>query len=138
MTDKVLLDTNLWVYFYAKDPVDKAQTVTEIISSDTHEIILSTQVLGELFHVLTRKKFTTPFEAIEIIEELINTFSVLVIDTPKVSQALKIHQKYGYSYWDSLIVATALIGECAVLYSEDMHHSQQIEDRLPILNPFAI
>jgi predicted nucleic acid-binding protein len=137
MTDKVLLDTNLWVYFYAKNPVDKAQIVTEIISSNTHEILMSTQVLGELFHVLTRKKFTTTSEAIEIIEELIDTFSVLTIDTSKVSLALQVHQEYRYSYWDSLIVATALMGECAVLYSEDMHHSQQIEDKLSIINPFT-
>jgi predicted nucleic acid-binding protein len=38
MTDKVLLDTNLWIYFYAKDPVDKAQIVTEIVSSNTQVI----------------------------------------------------------------------------------------------------
>ena len=40
------------------------------------------------------------------------------------------------TYWDSLIVATALSSECSILYSEDMQHNQLIENKLRIINPF--
>lgn len=136
MTDRVFLDTNLWIYFYAKDPADKSQTVTQLISNNAELIGLSTQTLGELFHVLTRKKFTSQAEAVAIVSDLIQSFPIWDIDAAKVSKALEINTKYGYTYWDSLILATALLGDCAVIYSEDMQHNQIIESQLRLLNPF--
>jgi predicted nucleic acid-binding protein len=64
-----------------------------------------------------------------------NTFPILEIDTPKVLQALEINARYGYSYWDSLIIAAALQNNCSILYSEDMQHNHLIEDKLRIINP---
>jgi predicted nucleic acid-binding protein len=45
---------------------------------------------------------------------------VVEIDTSKVLKALEIHTRYKYSYWDSLILATALITNCSQVYSEDL------------------
>lgn len=50
--------------------------------------------------------------------------------------ALDILQKTGYSFYDSLILAGALRGGCAVQYSEDFHARQQV-DRVKIVNPFV-
>jgi predicted nucleic acid-binding protein len=135
MTDRIFIDTNIWVYFYAKDPPEKFQKIREIINSDSPEIIVSTQTLGELFYVLTKKKFTSASDAVNIISELGNDFPVVAIDTSKVLQAVKIHLKYGYSYWDCLIIATALLSDCSILYSEDMQHGQLIDNKTQILNP---
>jgi predicted nucleic acid-binding protein len=44
--------------------------------------------------------------------------------------------KYNISFWDSLIVASAIENKCTILYTEDLHHSQLIAGRLRILNPF--
>jgi predicted nucleic acid-binding protein len=135
MTDRIFIDTNIWVYFYAKDPPEKFQKIREIINSDSPEIIVSTQTLGELFYVLTKKKFTSASDAVNIISELGNDFPVVAIDTSKVLQAVKIQLKYGYSYWDCLIIATALLSDCSILYSEDMQHGQLIDNKTQILNP---
>lgn len=59
MTDRVFLDANLWIYFYAKDPAYKSQTITQLMSDNAELLWLSTQTLGKLFHVLTRKKLTS-------------------------------------------------------------------------------
>jgi predicted nucleic acid-binding protein len=67
---------------------------------------------------------------------MITAFSVLEIDPLKVVQALDLNLKYGYSYWDSLIIATALLSDCSFVYSEDMSHNQLIEDKVRIFNPF--
>jgi predicted nucleic acid-binding protein len=50
---------------------------------------------------------------------------------------MKIEVLYGFSFWDSMIVASALDNHCSVLYSEDFQHNQIIEGRLQIINPFA-
>ncbi|NJP12010.1 MAG: PIN domain-containing protein [Leptolyngbyaceae cyanobacterium RU_5_1] len=65
------------------------------------------------------------------------TFSVTEIDVLKVIQALEVNLKYGYSYWDSLIIATALLNDCSVFYSEDMQHNQLIENKTRIVNPYT-
>jgi predicted nucleic acid-binding protein len=49
MTDKIFLDTNLWIYLYAKDPPEKSHKVEDIIKNNLHSLAISTQVLGELF-----------------------------------------------------------------------------------------
>jgi predicted nucleic acid-binding protein len=50
--------------------------------------------------------------------------------------ALTVAERYGFSHYDSLIVATALEAGCSTLYSEDMQHGQLIDNRLTIINPF--
>lgn len=53
-----------------------------------------------------------------------------------VNSGLFIKETYGFSYYDSLIVASALESECEVLYSEDLSHNQVINGVLRIVNPF--
>jgi predicted nucleic acid-binding protein len=45
-------------------------------------------------------------------------------------------ERYHFPFWDSLIVATALENECSILYTEDLHHGQSIENKLIIKNPY--
>lgn len=95
------------------------------------------QNLGELFHVLTRKGFKSASEAKGIVEELAASFETIGIDQPNVLKALEIHEKYGYAYWDSLLIATALLNQREILYSEDMQDGQIIEEVMTIVNPLA-
>lgn len=137
MSDKVLLDTNLWVYLYSKDPVDKYEKVNTLLSSHIVSLIVSTQILGELYNVLLKKKFRTQAQAQEIISQLIAGFDITETFATYVIEAIKINSRYGYFYWDSLLVSTALLNHCSILYSEDMQHNQLIEGKLRIINPFV-
>lgn len=137
MTFNIFLDTNLWVYLHAHSLPQKQLTVRNLIMNDFESIVVSAQVLGELYNVLSKKRLTEPEEARAIVLEMAMTFPVLEIDAAKVITALDIHSKYGYSYWDSLILATALLNDCQTVYSEDMQHNQLIENRLRIINPFG-
>lgn len=137
MNDKVLFDTNLWIYLYSKAPEEKYAKVDALLSAKIQSLIISTQVLGELYNVLIKKKFRTQPQAQEIIAQLVAGFDILEVDASKVLKALEINARYQYSYWDSLLVATAVQSDCSVLYSEDMQHNQLIEDKLRIVNPFA-
>ncbi len=138
MSGKVFLDTNLWVYFFVKQPQDKCAIVTNLISSSLPSISLSTQVLGELYNVLTRKSTFSKQDCCEIIGDLIRDFPVLTIETSQVLKAIEISNRYNYSYWDSLIIATAVLNDCTTVYSEDMQHNQLIDDKTRIYNPLLI
>ncbi|MEB3213680.1 MAG: PIN domain-containing protein [Leptolyngbyaceae bacterium] len=135
MSDKILLDTNLWVYLYSKDPTEKYERVNTLFLSHIESLTVSTQVLGELYNVLLKEKFRTQLQAQEIISQLVDGFDISETTSRQVVDAIKINVRYGYSYWDSLMVATALIDNCSILYSEDMQHNQLIEGKLRIINP---
>ena len=62
--------------------------------------------------------------------------SVQVINEFIVIGTKKIKNKYQLSFWDSLILQSALKNECKILYSEDLQHNQVIENTLKIINPF--
>jgi len=51
---------------------------------------------------------------------------------------LDIAERYGFSFYDSLIVGAALLADCPTLYSEDLQHGQKIENRMVIANPFHV
>lgn len=138
MTAKVMLDTNLWVYLYAQNAPEKQAPVKALLANNFESVVLSAQILGELYSVLTRKKLAETAVAKEIIQKMVATFPVLEIDATKVLMALDIQTRYGYSYWDSLVLATASLHSCQVLYSEDMQDQQVIEDKLQIINPFMV
>ncbi|WP_428995649.1 PIN domain-containing protein [Lamprobacter modestohalophilus] len=59
---------------------------------------------------------------------------MLSLETIRRAHAIK--NRYGFSLWDALIVASALEAGCALLYTEDLQHGQWIEQTLRIENPF--
>ncbi len=135
MKDK-FIDTNVLVYLLSDD--ERAGKLHEFCSSAFNDIILSTQILGELYSVLTRKKLKTQQEAKSIIEELIFNFEILPVRDTNVISALNISEEYGFSYWDSLVVATAIDAGCKFLYTEDLQHGQVIGGKLKVMNPFKL
>jgi len=64
------------------------------------------------------------------------SFNVVNFDSKDLENALNIRKRYKLSYYDSLIITSALENDCTLLYSEDMHHKLKIEKRLSIINPF--
>lgn len=73
-----------------------------------------------------------------MISEFISTFptdQVAIININTVLKALSVREQYKYSFWDSLIIATAIQSQCNILYSEDLNTGQVIEN-CSIVNPF--
>lgn len=65
-----------------------------------------------------------------------NDFEFSIIKKETIKLSFELMTKHKYSYWDSLIIASALENNCAILYTEDMQSGQIIEDRLKIINPY--
>jgi len=137
MSDKIFVDTNLWIYLYADDSdKKKTETIGSLIDKYFENIAISTQVLGEFFHVLAKKGLKEKAEARQMALDIASSFNVAEVFQSTVMKAMDISIRSGYSYWDSLILAAALENNCPTLYTEDMQDGQTIEERLTIKNPF--
>ncbi len=136
MNGEVFLDSNVLVYLYAKQPEKKFQQAKNILHEHFENLILSPQIIGELYNVLVKKNFVTKSEALTIGLELISAFPLAEINETITLKTFDICSRYGYSFWDSQILATALLNNCTRVYSEDLHHLQKIEEKLIIINPF--
>ena len=132
---KIFLDSNIVIYAYCNNSLDKQQKAKELFVEKN--IAISTQVLQETANTLHRKVKADFHTIRSLLEECVSNVSTLHVNTCEtVFQACDIAERYQYSFYDSLIIASALEAECQILYSEDMQHNQFIEGRLKIINPF--
>ena len=59
------------------------------------------------------------------------------VDIDVIQKALSLHNKYGYTYFDSLMLSSALVCDCKYLLTEDLRSGQIIENKLKIVNIFS-
>jgi predicted nucleic acid-binding protein len=132
---KAFLDTNLFVYLYSPTDHVKRSCVIKVLNQ--YDCFVSTQVLNEFCNVCLRK-LKLPIADIEkAVHEILDACGLVLVDEETVSSALRHHKAYGYSYYDCLMLASALESSCERLFSEDMADGQQIENTLLIKNPFC-
>ncbi len=126
------LDTHVLLYLLSADS-GKADVAEELLRKGG---IISVQVLSEFTSVCSRKLKMGYGE----IREILTTIN-MVLDvrdlTPTIHEtALDIAERYGYSFYDSMILAAAINAGCSLVYTEDLHSGQHIQDCLLIVNPF--
>lgn len=135
MSAKVFLDTNIIIYGYSQDEPGKQQRAREC--AQANESWISTQVLNETVNTLKRK-FSLDYRQIgAVVNELGQQHQLAVVSMETIRKALEVAQRYQYSYFDSLIIASALEVGCDRLYSEDLQDGQKIDNTLILVNPFA-
>jgi predicted nucleic acid-binding protein len=134
MSDKIFIDTNVLLYLYSEDDTSKRDVVNLLF--DKNECVLSTQVLIEFMNVGLKKFNISHDKMIEALIELESNFQIHINTTQSIKLASLISQKYKYSWFDSLIMASALESKCTSLITEDMQHNQPIENSIRIVNPF--
>ncbi len=71
----------------------------------------------------------------KFIYDLVGTYTVHDQTPAELITAATLRLNYSLSYWDSLIVASAINSECSILYSEDMQDGLQVHKKLKIINP---
>lgn len=134
MSDNIFIDTNVLVYCYTSTELLKKTVAHDLVQTESAWI--STQVLQELSNTL-RKKFGKSWSEIQkTLEEVSLNFNVYMNSSENVWHATQIADRYGYSFYDSLILSSCMTIGCRVLYTEDMQSGQTIDDNLTIMNPF--
>jgi predicted nucleic acid-binding protein len=139
MNGRFFLDTNIFVYTFDSAAPMKAKKATDLIrkAANSGEGIVSFQVVQEFFNVALRR-FSQPMTIAEAEQYLITVFRPLlaVHSSPAIYlEALRIAGKHRLAWYDAVIVASAVEGECDTLYSEDLQHGVEI-DGVRVKNPF--
>jgi len=129
------LDTNVLIYLYSDDAKKRSIAIQAI---EEHQCVVSTQVLNEFCTVGIRKLGASSEEVASRLVEIGAECTVTTVKLPTIRLALQISEKYQFSYFDSLVVASALEAECDYLFTEDLSHNQMIDDQLTIKNIFLV
>lgn len=131
--NKAFFDTNILLYLLSADETKAMQAENTIEDGGT----ISVQVLNE-FASVSRRKLKMPFAEIqEILSQIRIMCSVEPTTVNAHDRGLKIAERYGFSIYDAMIVATALLADCTILYTEDLQDGQVIDGQLMIQNPFV-
>jgi predicted nucleic acid-binding protein len=135
MNGKVFYDTNIFIYLYADNEPEK-QTICKHIINTAGECIVSTQILNEVNNVLI-KRWKLPTTTVKNIQTDIRRIcEVIYINEKIIDDAVVLNERYGFSYYDCLMLASALDYKCDTMYTEDMNDGQIINGTLKIINPF--
>jgi predicted nucleic acid-binding protein len=129
------LDTNVLVYLFDQDSPTKAERSREVLAAAGN--VISTQVLQEFYSAVTRKLRLPAAAAQEALEALAGSCRTVTVDVPTISAAAKRSDHQKISFWDALIVETALAAGCGVVLSEDLQHERQYEPSLRVENPYG-
>jgi predicted nucleic acid-binding protein len=135
------IDTNIWLYRLFEDQrmeVLERERKRIIATSITEEsgLIVSTQVINEISVNLLRKANFQEDRIKSINQELYNRCRVVEFNLTILESASNLRTQYCFSFWDSLIVASALATDANILYSEDMQDGLIIYNQLTLINPF--
>jgi predicted nucleic acid-binding protein len=136
--NRAFVDTNIFIYasLEEKQQGDKRDKSIALLQSLSDKVVyINTQVLHEIYSVMLRHGIDEK-EIQDKLSVIIRETKLSVIRLKTVKRCWDMRQKYKYSYWDCLILASALENDCAFVYSEDMQHNQIIGQSLRIINPF--
>ncbi len=132
----VFVDTN--VFLYALDEADRTkQDAARLWRAEmwkSQRGRTSFQVLEEFYAKVVKKWPDAQDRARAEIRDLL-AWQPVKIDGSVIEQAWKIQDRYRFSFWDSLIVASAKAASCRYLLTEDMQNNQMV-DGIRVVNPF--
>lgn len=133
------LDSNVFVYAFDETDERKRGIARELVLRSLRDTtgVISYQVVQEVLNVITTK-MARPVRHDDAVQYLRSTLKPMwsVYPTDDLfTRALEIRSRYGYGFYDSLIVSAAVHSGCSTLYSEDMQHGQVV-DTIRIVDPF--
>lgn len=139
MPNVYFVDTN--VFLYANDPsLPRKQALARTWLAELAQrnlVVISPQVMNEFISSSVRKMaHISPAELSALVDDL-RIWCSAETSSETAVRGLLLHRRYGFAFYDSVLIASALMRGCDIFLSEDMAHGQRI-DRLQIVNPFAV
>ncbi len=134
---RYFLDTNILVYLYDRSDEAKRSKARAVIADESNSLVISSQVLGEFFVVVTRK-LATPLSVADA-TVAIRSFAdltVVPVDAELVLAAASTVERHQLGYWDALIVEAAASAGCSTLLTEDLAAGSSIRG-VEIVNPLG-
>mgnify|MGYP002738849529 CR=1 FL=1 len=132
---RIFLDTNVFVYALDRTDPAKRAVAMALIDTQRDDIVVSAQVLVELWAVCIRKLGLDPGTSRRMVDA-VGAFRVVDTDRDLVLAAAGLSASDQLSIFDSLIVRAAQRAGCEKLMTEDLQAGRLFGDLL-IENPFA-
>jgi predicted nucleic acid-binding protein len=125
-------DTNVLLYLASGDPAkaDRAERLVAVGGT------ISVQVLNEIANVARRKMRMSWKETHAFLAMVRGLLSVVPVTIETHETGIALAERYGFSTYDAMIAASAMLSGCDTLWSEDLQHDMAVDDRLRIVNPF--
>ena len=141
MTDeRGFVDSNIWIYAVTQSgsiPPNPRHEAAKVLIR-TIQPYISVQVINEVSYNLVKKFKFTESDIQTLVKSFYRTYTVCpMMDEVLLLEASSIRQRYNISFWDSMLVSTAIQSQCSIFYTEDMRHGLIVNDVLTIVNPFA-
>lgn len=138
--ERWFFDTNILVYLFDAKTPGKQAPARNLWDRACREAtpVLSTQVLQEFFATVTKavKQGVPVPVARDAILGFADMAEVVTISVPLIAAATRRVEASGFSFWDSLIIESAIGCGAQRLWTEDLQDGQAFGD-LVIVNPFG-
>ncbi len=133
------IDTNVLIYAHDRSAGQKHVRAKQLVQAlwERRTGCLSIQVLQE-FYVNVTQKVAKPLSrnaAAQIIADL-GLWEVHRPGAHDLLDAIRLQERYQLSFWDAMIIASAIQLGCDILWSEDLNPGQLYE-KVEVKNPFG-
>jgi predicted nucleic acid-binding protein len=138
MTGRVFVDTNILIY--ALDPADPAKRQASVgllkTTISNRSLTLSPQSLNETYRVLVQRRRLMPVDAARSYIRTLAPWAIAPLDAKTTERAFAVEDETGYSWWDCLMLASALQADCRLFVSEDLQDNREVAG-MRIVSPFS-
>jgi predicted nucleic acid-binding protein len=136
---RAFVDSNVLIYAYDGGAGEKTDAARALVRElrESQRGCVSLQVLQEFFVIATRK-LPQRLDA-RTAREALEAFSTWTTHSPAAADvlaAVDLHEQASTAFWDAMIVRSASVLGCDVLYTEDLNDGQRYDGVL-VVNPFA-
>jgi len=137
MSVEDFLDTSVLVYMLDETDQAKHRRAEQLVrrSIEMGTGCISYQVVQETLNVVMRKLGFSVGDAGALFAHVLTPLWRVFPSGELYERGLTFCDRYGFSFYDSMIVASAVESGCIRLYSEDLQHGQRVSS-LTIENPF--
>src|SRR5436190_19870302 len=105
------IDTNIWLYAFSNSQDKLKSQQAKALLRRTPQIALSTQVVNEISVNLLRKFQANEPDIRKLIHPLYRKYLIVEYNRAILLHASDLRSAYHISYWDSLIMASALASD---------------------------
>lgn len=138
MTGRLFVDTNILIY--ALDPAEpaKRKVSADLLRTaiNSRILTLSPQNLNECYRVLTQRRRLIPVDEARAFVRLLAPWAIAPLDAATTIRAFAVQDETRASWWDSVLLSTALAAGCRLFVSEDFSDGYEI-GKMRVANPFA-
>jgi predicted nucleic acid-binding protein len=138
MTDRLFFDTNILIYAIDRNEPEKRYVAVEWLRQArlAAGLVINPQVLNECYSVAKSKMPAVPRSEVREFLRSMFEFCWAPLDRRTTEIAWSLQDALDYSWWDCLLLASALQSECSTFVSEDLVTGQSVGG-LTIINPFS-